>query len=286
VPNLTLDAAADELYGGEPAAFVARRDELVKVARAAKDRPLAEAIKALRRPTVGAWYVNLASSGHLTALVDLLKLAHEVADAKASGDFKRLVALGPRRSDAERRVLSDLTAHLVTLSITPSQAALEEVRSTMRAALDDLDAAAAVASGRLAQGLAYGHSDALAPLAAALGIVDDQPEIEQEPEPAPLPEPEPVPDPEPEPVPDPEPQPVPEPEPTPAPQQPSTDARRAALKAARGRVRDAEDALSDREVELEEASRVLQVAQDAVRQAQAQLAAAQRQLDEASLPES
>lgn len=50
-----FEAITDELYEGSPAAFVARRDELAKQARSSGDRVLATAIKALRRPTVGAW---------------------------------------------------------------------------------------------------------------------------------------------------------------------------------------------------------------------------------------
>lgn len=61
-----LDTAIEELYAGYPAAFVARRDELAKQARASGDRSLAAAIKALRRPTVGSWYLNVASRAGLT----------------------------------------------------------------------------------------------------------------------------------------------------------------------------------------------------------------------------
>ena len=44
---MDLDAAADELYGVDPDAFVPTRTRLVAEARAAKDRPLAMAIGAL-----------------------------------------------------------------------------------------------------------------------------------------------------------------------------------------------------------------------------------------------
>lgn len=166
--NPTLDSAADELYGGDPAEFIARRDTLAKDARAVKDRPLAEAIKALRRPTVGAWYVNVAARARLLSLVEFLGLGRELREAQAALDFRRVVALGPRRAELERRVLSDLTAHLAGLGVSATPAGLEEVRSTLRAALADESASAAVESGRLHKPLTYGElGDALAALAVA-----------------------------------------------------------------------------------------------------------------------
>lgn len=155
--------AVDALYAGDPADFVAGRDALIKQARARKDRPLAADLKRLRRPTVGAWYVNLAMRAGLTSLREWLKLGRELRDAQAALDFPRVVALGPRRAELERRVLADLAAHLGQLGVTVSAPALEEVRSTLRAALTDADAAAAVASGRLERPLEYG---ALMPVSA------------------------------------------------------------------------------------------------------------------------
>lgn len=113
-----------------------------------KDRALADALKALRRPTAGAWYVNVASRARLTSLVEFLKLGRQLRAAQSALDFKTVVALGPRRAELERRVLSDLTAHLAHLGITASPAGPEEVRSTLRASLSDADAAAAVEAGR------------------------------------------------------------------------------------------------------------------------------------------
>ncbi len=179
-----LDAAADELYSLDPAAFIGRRDDLVKTARAAKDRALANAIKALRRPTQGARYVNLASRAKLTSLVELLKLGRELREAQAALDFKRVVALGPRRAELERRVLGDLVAHLATLGITATPPALEEVRTTLRAALADSNAAAAVESGRLDKALEYGSLGALTTALASVGM-GTQDEPPDHPRPAP-----------------------------------------------------------------------------------------------------
>lgn len=150
-----LGEASDELYAGDPADFVARRDALVRDARARKDRQLAEALQKLRRPTVGAWYVNLAVRAGLPSLRALLGLGRQMRDAQARLDFKALAALNPQRADLERRVLADLTAHLAGLGVSAAPAALDEVRSTLRAAVADAEAADAVESGRLERPLEY-----------------------------------------------------------------------------------------------------------------------------------
>lgn len=185
-----LDAAADELYGTDPRDFIARREQLVKEARAAKDRKLADAIKALRRPTTGAWYLNLASRDRLTGLVGLLRLARELADAQERRDAARLRELGAQRSALERRVLRDLSAHLAARGVTTTPAAIEEVRTTLRAALSDPDAAEQVARGRLTRPLqygAFGDGDLSAALAAMVGDAAGPRDEEQQ---APAAEPE------------------------------------------------------------------------------------------------
>lgn len=167
-----LDQAADELYTGDPAEFIGRRDALVKQARAAKDRPLAEAIKALRRPSMGAWYMNLAARAGLPSLAELLDLGDELRDAQARLDAVAVVSLGPARAQLERRVLSDVSRLVAARGGTASAAALEEVRSTLRAALADPDAAAAVKAGRLDKALEYGAFDVFGALAAGMVVPD------------------------------------------------------------------------------------------------------------------
>jgi hypothetical protein len=56
-----LTEIADELYAQPPNAFTAARDEAVARARAAGDRATATQLAALKRPTVGAWLVNVVA---------------------------------------------------------------------------------------------------------------------------------------------------------------------------------------------------------------------------------
>ena len=168
-----LDAVAEALYAGDPAAFVAARDAAAKQARAAGDRELAASIKALRRPSVAAWYVNLAARASLVSLREWLSLGADLRAAQSTLDTARVRELSAGRTALENRVVRDLSAHLTALGVTVSAPALEEVRATLRAALAGQQAADAVAAGRLDRALTYGGfgevdlSEALAAMAAA-----------------------------------------------------------------------------------------------------------------------
>ncbi|HSK31900.1 MAG TPA: hypothetical protein VK903_00315, partial [Propionicimonas sp.] len=151
-----LDAVSAELYAGAPTDFVARRDELAKQARTAGDRELAVAIKALRRPTVGAWYLNLAAAAGLTSLRELLELGRQLRETQAAGDFAALRDLAARRNPLVARVLRDLTAHLAQVGISTTGGGLDEVRTTLGAALADPAVDEQVRSGRVDRPHSYG----------------------------------------------------------------------------------------------------------------------------------
>lgn len=151
----TLDEVADALYSGPPDTFVAQRSEAAAAARAAGDMALAQAITKLRRPTLGAWYVNLAARSSLVSLREWFALGRDLRQATTAGDVPQIRALSSQRTALENRVIADLSGHLTALGATPSAATLTEVRATLHAALADADAADAVAAGRLSRALGY-----------------------------------------------------------------------------------------------------------------------------------
>ncbi|MDO5285573.1 MAG: hypothetical protein Q4G45_01955 [Actinomycetia bacterium] len=170
---MDLEQAAEELYGIDPATFVARRTELVKQARAAKDRPLATAIGALRRPTVSAWYLNLAARAPLPELGELLQLGAEMREAQARLDMAAVAGMTGRRRELEQAVLTGLTRLLETRGVTASAASLAEVQSTLTAAVADPRAEQVVTSGCLARALVYagfGEVDLTGALGAELDL--------------------------------------------------------------------------------------------------------------------
>jgi hypothetical protein len=152
---MDLDAIAEELYGLAPADFALARDKRAAEARQAGDRALALAIKALRRPTTGAWLANLLVRERRDLVWQLFDLGTSMRDAHASmagNEMRRLLA-------DRRRLVTVLLAEAAVLSRQLGQpagdAAKLELEATLEAAVADEGAAAAVRSGRLTSALQY-----------------------------------------------------------------------------------------------------------------------------------
>lgn len=161
------DEAAEELYAGPPAEFVARRDALAAQARTRGDRAAAARIKALRRPTVGAWYLNTGARADLPSLGAVLELGGLLRRAQADGDVPALRDLARRRGPLVAEVVRDLTALMAGQGTVATPAALDEVRTTLAAALADPAVAVLVEQGRVDRPYAYGGFGDVPPAAAA-----------------------------------------------------------------------------------------------------------------------
>lgn len=137
---------ADELYGLPDDEFTAARDALAKRLRGEKRREDADAVKALRRPSVAAAAVNRAVREHgadeLLAAGEALREAHE---ALLSGDGD---AAAVREATArEREAVREFTR--LALGEGASPGTEEKVRATLHAASVDDDVREALAAGRL-----------------------------------------------------------------------------------------------------------------------------------------
>lgn len=157
-----LDAIAAELYALPPAEFTAARNRSAGMA----DRSIAPQVKALRKPTVAAWVVNLlAREGQFA---DALELSAALREAQEDLDAAELSRLGRQR----RQLVSALAAQAVNLAkdagVSVSGAAREDVEKTINAAVMDASAAAAVMTARLVAPLEAGTFEA-ADLADAVG---------------------------------------------------------------------------------------------------------------------
>lgn len=142
----SLSDLAVELYTGPLADFVASRNAQ---AAATTDRALAARIRALKKPSVAAWVVNVFAREREAQLGEALQLARELREAQDDLDARALAQLG-----RDRRALTNrLAAAAVELAeargerITSSTR--DAVQQTITAAFFDPAAAAAVASGRL-----------------------------------------------------------------------------------------------------------------------------------------
>lgn len=138
---------ADVLYALAPEEFTAAR-----AAAAKADKAAAKDIKALRKPTVGAWLVNTLVRHEPDLLDELLALGPALAAAQASGMGDQLRELGEQR----RQLVSAVSDKAFDAADREPTAALRsEVESTLEAALADPATADAVRTGRLTRALSY-----------------------------------------------------------------------------------------------------------------------------------
>lgn len=146
---MNLDVVANELYALPPAQFTTDRDQRVKLARAAGDRPLAEQISQLRKPTVSAWLANLLAREHSAEVAALVELgaAMRAAQLGRAGDDIR--SLSRRRDRAVRALVRAAQRAAGDRGQQVSAATRTELEQTLLAALTDEAAAALLIAGRI-----------------------------------------------------------------------------------------------------------------------------------------
>lgn len=151
----SIDDVAVALYRLPPDAFTAARD-----ARAATtDAADAARIKALRKPVVAAWAVNLlVADGQLAEAVELAAALREAQDDLDAAELRRL---GTQR----QQLVASLARRAAVLAAEAghplADSALEAVAQTINAAVMDERAAAVVLTGRLRKPLDAGALDDL-----------------------------------------------------------------------------------------------------------------------------
>lgn len=141
---------ARELLLVAPQDFVAERTARQRSVRKG-DRALATAIGKLRKPTPAAWVIDLLA--HDGALDDAVDLGPALRKAQADADPDAIRTLRRQRAevvDALAQAGADLASD-AGHPVTP--AVLEQVRSTIEAAMADPHAGAAVRSGLLVTAL-------------------------------------------------------------------------------------------------------------------------------------
>jgi hypothetical protein len=149
-----LDDIVRELYVLPPTDFVAARNDLVRQARAAGSREIAERLQQLRRPTRSAWLVNLLASDS-AAMQRLSALGRQLRDAQTGLAAAELRSLAEQR----RRLVADLMeraqAYADEAGVRLTSTVLSEVQATLQAALVDLAGAMTIRNGRLVRPLSH-----------------------------------------------------------------------------------------------------------------------------------
>ena len=140
------EADISALYGLPLAEFTSARNELAKQARALGDAEQADAIKALKKPSLPAWALNMLPRLREAELAEVLE-AGERAEAAQAGVLARTADAGELRqaSDQLRRSARTLAREAGEILVKGGHAAREETQLRVAQALE---ATAVTSEGR------------------------------------------------------------------------------------------------------------------------------------------
>jgi hypothetical protein len=144
---------ADDLYALPPGEFTRARDERAKALRKKGKREEADAVKALRKPTVAAWALNQLARERPKDVERLVAAGEKLRGAQdellAGGDRKAFQGAAARERE-EVAKLSDAAVELVGEAGERATPALrEKIAETLHAAALDEETAEELRSGRL-----------------------------------------------------------------------------------------------------------------------------------------
>lgn len=164
-----LLAVAGALYAVVPADFTAARSAAAARAKSAGDKALAGAVGRLRKPSTGAWAVNLLVRRESEQIKQVLAMADSLRSAAEALDGTELRSLTRQR----RQLTGALTTRARQLAQESggrlSGAVAEQVEDTLTAAMLEPEAAEAVRTGLLVTTLRVPSEEGYA---AALALPD------------------------------------------------------------------------------------------------------------------
>jgi hypothetical protein len=148
-----VEQAADELYELPPGDFTRARDERAKALRKEGHREEADAVKALRKPTLAAWALNQLARRRSKEVEGLLAAGEELRTAQeellAGGDRRAFQSAAAKERD-QVAALSTEAANLAAEAGERASPALEEkVTATLHAAALDEETGEQLRAGRL-----------------------------------------------------------------------------------------------------------------------------------------
>ena len=158
---------ADELFGLPLGDFTPARDARAKELKA--DKTLSAAVKALRKPSLAAWVVNVMVRRDAEQVAQVLAVGEALREAQATLDGAELRALTKQRRQLTAAVTSRARGVAADEGVRVTQAVADQVEATLTAAMLDAGAADAVRSGLLVTFLAATGVDAL-DVAAAVAV--------------------------------------------------------------------------------------------------------------------
>ena len=144
-----IEDVADELYALAPEDFTAARNARAKAATSYGGRELAAAVQGLRKPTAGAWLLNQLVRQRRGEVEEVLELGIRLRAAQGTLGADDLRTLDAQRRLLTRAVAQQAVAIGVSAGRKVSAQVAADVEETLRSAMVDPDAGAALATGRL-----------------------------------------------------------------------------------------------------------------------------------------
>jgi len=160
---------ADELFALPLNDFTPRRDALVKEHKADKD--LAAALKALRKPSLAAWVVNLLVRREPQQVDQMLTVGVALREAQANLDGEELRVLTRQRRQLTAAITTQARGLAGQVGVKVTEAVAEQVEATLTAAMVDEAAAAAIRTGLLVAPITTTGVESI-DLAAVLAVPD------------------------------------------------------------------------------------------------------------------
>jgi hypothetical protein len=148
-----VEQVADELYALAPGEFTGARDERAKALRKEGHRDDADAVKALRKPTVAAWALNQLARGRPKELGRLLAAGENLRAAQeellAGGGRKAFQDAAAKERDEVAKLADEATKLAVEAGERASPALTDKVAATLHAAALDEETAEELRTSRL-----------------------------------------------------------------------------------------------------------------------------------------
>jgi len=161
---------ADELYGLTLPDFTPARDAKAKELKGA-DKELSAQVKALKKPSVAAWVVNVLVRRETEQVDQVLAVGVALRDAQAGMSGEELRALTRQRRQLTAAVTTQARRLAGDLGTKVTSAVADQIEATLTAAMIDEGCAQAVRSGQLLTALSATGVDAV-DLAAAVATPD------------------------------------------------------------------------------------------------------------------
>ena len=143
-----IEPEVDQLYALPPEEFTSARNELAKSLRDGGHKEDADAVRALKKPSVGAWLLNQLARTRAKEVARLVDAGEKLRKVQATGKGDLRAATQEERA-AVAQLLEEARSMLEDSGRAPTEAALQPVRTTLAAAAADSDSAAQLRAGRL-----------------------------------------------------------------------------------------------------------------------------------------